>query len=227
MTEALEKSINTGAVFAESQLGHTKFLLYLDKFGFFEKTNVGLQGEVYSENQEFKKGYDVNFATASFGQGIEMTLMQIARAYGALANRGKLVQPYIVEGLVKDGTKQEIKKEEALQVITLETANTLVKMLVSVTENGYSKLARVPGYYVAGKTGTSQMPYSVLDIKKSGYSDETWQSFVGFAPAFDAKFVIAVKLDFAKTRSASESTVLIFRDLAKYILDYYQIPPET
>jgi len=227
MTEVLEKSINTGAVFVQSQLNNDIFTDYLERFGFFEKTNIDLQGEVYSENKEFKKGWAVNFATASFGHGVEMTLLQLARAYCAIANEGRLVQPYLVEKVIRNGISEEFTtNENSEEIITSETANQLTKMLVSVAENGFSELAKVPGYYIAGKTGTSQIPFSSLGMNQSGYSDQTWQSFIGFAPAFEPKFVIAIKLDNPSTRTASESTTLIFKDLAKYILDYYQIPPD-
>jgi cell division protein FtsI/penicillin-binding protein 2 len=217
MTEVLEKSINTGAVFAESQLGHNLFLKYLEKFGVFEPTDIDLQ-EIYSENKEFKKGYEINFATASFGQGIEMTPIQLMRAYSAIANGGKMVTPYIVENY---SSGKEIK-----EVISPKTSSQLSAMLVSVVENGYAKTAQVPGYYVAGKTGTAQISYSALEIDKQGYSDKTWQSFMGFAPAFNPEFLILVKLDNPKTKTAEYSAVPIFHDLAKYIIDFYQIPTD-
>jgi len=100
MTEVLENSINTGAVFAEEQIGSEIFLDYIEKFGFFETTGIDLQGEEFSENQEFKKGYAINFATVAFGQGIEITPIQLVRAYAAIANGGKLVKPYVVEKIV-------------------------------------------------------------------------------------------------------------------------------
>ena len=215
MTQVLEKSINTGAIFAEEQISHDVFERYLERFGIFEKTGIELQGEVYSENKEFKKGWEVNYATASFGHGIEVTLIQMARAYAALANGGELIQPCIIDC--------NVEKE---RIILKETADTIVRMLVSVAENGYSKAARVDGYYIAGKTGTSQIPYSALGMNQIGYSDQTWQSFVGFAPAFNPRFVIAIKLDNPNTKSSSESTTLVFRDIAKYILDYWQIAPD-
>ena len=227
MTEVLEKSINTGAVFAQSQLSNKVFLDYLERFGAFKKTNIGLQGEVYSENKEFKKGWAVNFATAAFGQGIEMTPLQLVRAYCAIANKGAMPNLYLAEGTREDDKIVPFEREEsASQVISQDTASDLVKMLVSVSENGYSKPAQVDGYYIAGKTGTSQISYSALGINKSGYSDETWQSFIGFAPAFDPKFVILIKLDDPVTRSANESATLVFKEMAQYILDYYQVPPE-
>jgi cell division protein FtsI/penicillin-binding protein 2 len=148
------------------------------------------------------------------------------RIYGAIANQGILVQPYIVEGIMQNGHIEQMQRQNnSKQIILPETALDLTKMLVSVTEEGYGKPARVPGYYVAGKTGTSLISYSSLGINQSGYSDQTWQSFIGFVPAFNPEFVIVVKLDNPSTRTASESAIFVFQKLAKYILDYYQIPP--
>ncbi len=216
MTEVLEKSINTGAVFVEGQLGHNLFLKYIEKFGIFKKTGVDLE-EIYSENQEFKKGYEINFATASYGQGIEMTPMQLVRAYSVIANGGKLVTPYIV------GTEPKIEDD---LIISPKTSSQLTAMLVSVVENGFAKSAQIPGYYVAGKTGTAQISFAALEIAKSGYSEKTWQSFIGFAPAFNPQFLILIKLDNPKTDTAEYSAVPIFHELAKNIIDYYQIPPD-
>ena len=220
MTNVLEKSINTGAVFAEQQLGHINFLEYIKKFGIFEKTEIDLEGEVYSSNQDFKRGYEINFATAAYGQGIEMTPMQIARAFSAIANGGKLVRPYLAERLE---TKPQISDNK---VISQSTASKLTAMLVSVVENGFGKAAQIPGYYVAGKTGTAQMSFSALGLGQRGYSEKTWQSFVGFVPAFDPEFLILVKLNDPATRTAEYSAVPVFQKLAKYIIDYYKIPPD-
>jgi len=218
MTNVLEKSINTGAVFAEGELGHSSFLEYLDKFGFFNLTGVDLQ-EIYSENREFKKGYEINFVTASFGQGIEITPMQLIRAFGAIANNGQMVDPFVAK-------KEKQGKIEGDSIISPKTAAQLTAMLVSVTENGFVKSARIPGYHVAGKTGTSQASFSALGEDKRGYSDKTWQSFIGFAPAFNPEFVILIKLNNPKTKTAEYSAVPVFQKLAKFIIDYYQIPPE-
>ncbi len=227
MTEVLEKSINTGAVFVEKQLGHDVFLEYIDKFGIFEPTGIDLQEEFFSENREFKKGYEINFATASFGQGIEMTPIQLVRAFCVIANGGKLVKPYLVEKIIKKDiiteTQPEISSE---QIISQKTASQLTAMLISVIENGFANEAKVPGYYIAGKTGTAQIPWSTLGIDKKGYSEDTWQSFIGFAPAFSPQFLILVKLDKPETRTAEYSAVPIFGELAKYIINYYQIPPD-
>ena len=221
MTNVLEKSINTGAVFAETQLGEALFLNYIEKFGFFEKTGIDLP-EVYSENEEFKKGYEINFATASFGQGIEMTPIQLARAYCAIANGGKLIKPYLVEKILENGTLlNEIEPEISSSIISSKTSRQLTAMLVSVVENGFAKSAKIPGYYIAGKTGTAQVAEGGV------YSpDKSIQTFVGFAPAFDPKFLILIKLDNPETKTAEYSAVPIFHALSEYIIHYWQIPPD-
>jgi len=227
MTQVLENSINTGAVFIERQLDHQLFLKYIEKFGIFEKTEIDLSGEVFSQNKEFKKGYEINFATASFGQGIEMTPLQIVRAFSAIANGGKLIKPYLVEKIIINGKEINISPKISNHfIISQQTASQLTTMLVSAVENGYGKRAKISGYYIAGKTGTSQIPFSSLGIDKAGYSDKTWQSFIGFAPAYNPYFLILIKLDNPQTKVAGLSTTIIARDLIKYILDYYQIPPD-
>lgn len=215
MTEVLEWSINTGAVFVEKQLGHELFLKYLEKFKIFEKTGIDLP-EIYSENREFKKGYEVNFATASFGQGIELTPIQLLRAIAVFANQGKLITPHLNKNFV-------FKKEE---IISQKTSKTLTEMAVSVVENGYGRSAKVKGYFIAGKTGTSQIPWSYLGIKKKGYSDKTWQSFVGWFPAFSPRFLILVKLDNPTAKAAGVSTTLIAKELIEFLLTYSQITPD-
>ncbi len=227
MTEVLEKSINTGAVFAEEKLGHDDFSRYLESFGIFKKTNIDLAGESYSSNEEFKKGYDVNFVTASFGQGIEMTPIQIVRAFSAIANGGKEINPYIVEKTVKNGQVTELEPvSEERKIIFPMTSSKVTAMLVSVVENGFSKGAQVSGYYIAGKTGTSQISYASLGEDRKGYSDETWQTFIGYAPAFNPRFLVLVKLDNPAAKTASYSAIPIFQELAGYIIDYLEIPPD-
>lgn len=226
MTQILEKSINTGIIYVESLVGHTKFLEYLDKYGFFKKTGIDLAGEIASGNNEIKKALqqniEVNFANASFGQGVNITPLQITTAFCTIANGGTMVKPHVVKKI--NGQEQEIETLE--RVITPDTSLKLKKMLINVVENGFGHLGKVDGYYIAGKTGTSQIPWSSLEISKSGYSDQTWQSFMGFAPALDPKFVALVKLNNPQVKTSEYSAAPLFHDLAEYILDYWQIPPD-
>lgn len=222
MLDVLERSINTGAIFAQRQIGNEIFLDYLEKFGFFELTNIDLHGEIFSQNLEFKKGYDVNFATVSYGQGINITLIQLLRALTSLVNEGRMVQPYIVDRI----NHQETIPVFSRPVISSQAANQATAMMISTIENGFSKRARIPGYRLAGKTGTSQVPWSAIGIDRRGYSDQTWQTFIGFGPETNPRFMILVKLDNPATRTAEYSAMPIFRDMAKYLIDYLKIPPD-
>ena len=228
MTEVLKWSINTGAVFAESLIGDKVFLEYIKKLGFFEATGVELEEEIFSLNPELQKGYKANFATASFGQGIELTPLNFTRGFCALANGGNVLKMHIVSEIRENGKIIEKVQPEIVRknIFSKETLSQLTEMLIGVVEEGYGKKARIPGYWIAGKTGTSQIPYTALGITKRGYSEKTWQSFIGFFPAFDPKFLILVKLDNPNTSTAEYSAAPIFRELAQYIINYYQIPPD-
>ncbi len=224
MTEVLERSINTGAIFVQEQLGHNSFLKYIEKFGLFEPTGIDLQ-ETYSQNNELRNGREVNFATASFGQGIEITPLQLVRAYCAIANGGYLIKPYLVDKILEKDKIIQTKTEFSGSIISPKTASQLTAMLVNVVEEGSGRLAKIPGYYIAGKTGTAQVSFSSLGVEKSGYSEKTIQTFIGFFPAFNPRFLILVKLDNPKTETAELSAAPIFRDLAEYIIHLYKIPP--
>lgn len=228
MRQVLEFSINTGAVFAEEQLGHQNFMDFIKRFGILEQTGIDLAGEVHSQNRELQKGHIVSFATAAFGQGVEMNPLQMLRAFSAIANKGMMVNPVVTEAILERGTEviPESHARQQIRVLSEETATTVTSMLTSVVEEGFGKRARIPGYHIAGKTGTAQVSYSALSIAKPGYSNETVQSFIGYAPAFNPKFMILVKINSPKTRTAEYSAIPIFHDLAKYIIDYYQIPPD-
>ncbi|MBI2050137.1 MAG: penicillin-binding protein 2 [Candidatus Staskawiczbacteria bacterium] len=222
MAGVLEKSINTGAVFVSQLISHETFLNYLYKFGFSEKTGIELQGEVTSKNEI--KGPDVEFATASFGQGIGVTPIQIASGFAAIANGGKLVKPYIVEKIVKgEEVVQTLPQILNEQIISAKTASQVTTMLTGVVENGFGKGAKIPGYYLAGKTGTAQVPF---EDKKGYYPDKTIQTFIGFGPALNPQFLILVKLDNPKVRSSALSAVPVFKKLSQYIINYWQIPPD-
>ena len=184
-------------------------------------TGITGQDGSYLAELLIKKGYEVNFSTAAFGQGIEMTPLQILKALSVFANNGLLVDPHIVE---RKSERSPVGRQK--QVISPRTASQITSMLISVVQSGFAKTAQIPGYHIAGKTGTAQISWSALGVAKSGYSNKTIQSFIGYAPAFDPRFLILVKLDNPATRTAEYSAVPIFHDLAKYIIDYYQIPPD-
>ena len=233
MTEVLQGSVNTGVMYAESLIGNATFYNYLKSFGFFENTGIDLAGEVSPNSTELRKALDNNtcevcFGNTSFGQGIAITPLQMIRAFSTVINGGKLYKPYVVDTITTAGQVKKIQPTLIRDnVISAETSNQLRTMLVNVVEKGFGHLAKNSGYWIGGKTGTSQVPYSAIGINKSGYSDHTWQTFMGFAPALDPKFIILVKLNNPTATKTSEySAVPIFHDLAKYIFDYWQIPPD-
>ncbi len=225
MTQVLEKSLNTGAVHVSRLLGKERQLAYIKKFGFGEKTGIDLPGEVTGNISNLKAGRDIDFATASFGQGMAVTPLQLAMAIGAIANGGELLKPYLVER-IKDDSGNEIKKEAQIvrQVISKEKAEILTKMLVSAVRNGFENRAGVKGYFVAGKTGTAQIPRS----DGRGYDpDKVIHTFVGYAPAFNPKFLVLLQLNEPRgNRFAANTLTPAFHDLAEYILNYYEIPPD-
>jgi len=222
MTNVLEKSINTGAVFAQQKIGGSLFLDYLKNFGLMKKTGVDLAGEVASNNSLLQRGYKRDLAAASFGQGINITPLQLMTAFSALANDGQLMRPYVVKKIVDSkGEVEETQPQVIQQVISPSTASQITLMLKSVVDNGYGKPAAVPGLSVCGKTGTAQISY----IGKEGYSEKTTQSFIGFGPALDPQFTILVKLDNPESINSSQSAAPIFSKLAQYIAQQYQITP--
>ncbi len=223
MSGILEKSINTGAMYLASLLSHSTFQDYLEKFGFNEKTGVDLQGEVYSRNDILKKGSDFGFATASFGQGIEMTPIQLVQAFSLLANDGKIVKPYVVEKIVHGEDEIIVKPEISDAMVTPSTVLETTKMMINVVDRGFGDSAKIKGYYLAGKTGTAEVP---ITNGKGYYADKTIQSFIGFGPALKPEFLILVKLDNPKVPKSSLSAAPIFKKMAQYIINYWQLPPD-
>ncbi|HTM67744.1 MAG TPA: penicillin-binding protein 2 [Candidatus Binatia bacterium] len=224
MTQVLEESLNTGTIFAVRQLGPKAFLQYVSDFGFGSPLGIDLDTESGGDIESLRKKGEIYAATASFGQGITVTPLQLAAAYGAIANGGKLMKPYVV-GSVKhpDGTEEKTEPVVIRQVITKRAAGLVGGMLVRVVENGHGKKAAVPGYYVAGKTGTAQIPRP-----GGGYEvGASIGSFAGYAPVDDPAFVMAVRLDRPRDVEWAESSAgPLFGDIAKFLLQYLQIPPD-
>ncbi|MCP6719854.1 MAG: penicillin-binding protein 2 [Patescibacteria group bacterium] len=213
MSKVIEKSVNTGAVFAEQETGHQIFYEYLKKFGFGERTDVDLPDEAGGSlrNLERKDARAIDFATASFGQGTAVTPVQLINAFSAIANGGLLMRPY---------TDGEAEPYVVRRVVSKETARQVTTMMERAVEKAV--VAAIPQYRVAGKTGTAQIP----DFEKGGYTEELIHTFVGFAPASNSRFVILLKLDKPESSLAGLTVVPAFRELAEYVLNYYNIPPD-
>lgn len=220
--QILEHSCNVGMVWIGNKLGREKFVDYLQKFGLSQKTGIDLEEEVepqFRPRNEWKK---IDLATASFGQGIAVTPIQMLQAVGAIANGGKLMEPHVV-AYIKDsqGKPLEIKPKVVRQVIKPETASTVKEIMVSAVDNGEAKWAKPKGFRIAGKTGTAQIP-----VAGHYDPDRTIASFVGFAPADKPKFVMLVRLtEPSSSPWGSETAAPLFFDIAKELFNYYGISP--
>lgn len=222
MTSVLENSINTGAIFAALKTGQETFKKYVEKLGFGVKTQIQLPHEAVGDLKTLGLKKDIYTATASYGQGIMTTPMQMVMSYAAIANNGILMQPQIIlEKIFEDGRVEKVEPKEVHRVISSSAANILKAMLVSVVKNGHAQGAQVPGFYVAGKTGTANI------AGKGIYTTDTIHTFVGFAPADKPKFVALIKMTRPKNSAFAEGSVVpAFAEIAKFLLNYYQVPPE-
>ncbi len=214
MTNVIEQSVNTGSVFAQQKMGRATFYDYLLKFGYKELTGIDLPGEIAGRLTPLEKyPRDINYGTAAYGQGISTTPIRMISAIAAIANGGIMMPTHITKtggiGIAR-------------QVMSAETAAKVAAMMVSAVDK--AKVAAIPHYHVAGKTGTAYIP----DFKKGGYTDTVINTYVGFAPASDAKFIILIKIDNPKDAPLAGQTVVpAFHDLAEFLLNYYDVPPDT
>lgn len=222
MTEVLENSINTGAIFAALKTGKETFKKYVEKFGFGSLTNIDLPHEAKGDLKSLDSNKDIYTATASYGQGIMTTPLQMIMAYGALVNGGMLIKPQIIlEKRFFNGKIEQIKAEEVRRVISSKTSNIIKAMLVSVVKNGHAKGAQIDGFYVGGKTGTANI------AGKGGYTSDTIHTFVGFAPLEKPKFVVLVKITKPRNSQFAEGSVVpAFAEIGRFLLNYYQVKPE-
>ncbi len=222
-TRALEKSINTVSARIALNLGGRQFYHCLSLFGFGRKTETDAVNE--SAGAVPSWGTDAwnrrDQASNSFGQAISVTPLQMANAVATIANGGIVVQPQIVAGVVKDGELYRLDRRVMGQAIRPETAKTLTRMMVSTAES-YSVKNLAPGYRVAGKTGTAEIP------QQGGYtSDLTITSFAGFLPAADPKVVILVKIDKPRKSKWAEQVALpVFQQVAQDTVKILKIEPD-
>lgn len=217
MTRILEKSSNTGMVYVGGKLGQKNIFKYLQKYGFGEKTEIDLQGEIASYLKPRNQWYPIDFATVSFGQGIAVTPIQMLRAFASLVNGGKLLKPYMVQKISSSDSENTIKPRVKRQVISKTTSEIIKKMLLSAVENGEYHWDMPRGYQIGGKTGTAQVPIA-------GHYDpsKTVASFIGFFPVDNPKIISLVMLKEPQASPwGSETAAPIFFELAKKLIVYY------
>jgi cell division protein FtsI/penicillin-binding protein 2 len=226
MTNCLEFSINTCMTSVSMKLGKKLFERMIIRFGFGAITGIELEDELPGEVQPWKKWSNALLATASYGQGISATPLQMITAYTPLANAGKLMRPTIVDRIIRsDGTVEVVEPHVVDQVIRPETADTITAMLTSSVNVGFAKVAKVPGYRIAGKTGTSQI--AGPGGKYETGTGSTIATFAGYAPIENPTFLMLVKFDRPRLDEYGSKTAgPVFKKMAEFLFDYYGIPPD-
>ena len=221
LKDVIVHSDNTGMVFVGRKLGLDKFYSYLENFGFGKPTDIDLQDESSPEIRPKNTWREIDLATASFGQGIAVTPIQMVRAVSAIANGGYLMEPHLVRFIKDDKSTFEIKPRIIRQVIKNSTAQTIKELMVAAVSEGEAKVFAPKGFKIAGKTGTAQIP-----VAGHYDSSQTIASFVGFAPADNPKFVMLVRYDQPSLSIyGSETAAPTFFGIAKELFNYYKIAP--
>jgi cell division protein FtsI (penicillin-binding protein 3)/stage V sporulation protein D (sporulation-specific penicillin-binding protein) len=226
MQEILNQSLNTGVSWIVTQMGKEKFRDYFLSYKLGSETGIDLPNEAYGLVDNLNSPRDVEYATASFGQGIAMTPIAITRALATLGNGGHLVTPHIVKKInFIDGTEKELKYPEGTQVIKPETSEEISRMLTVVVDDALrGGTVALPNHSVAAKTGTAQ----IADPVNGGYYDDKFlHSFFGYFPSYDPEFIIFLYTVEPKgVRYASETLTTPFMDMTKFLINYYSIPPD-
>jgi cell division protein FtsI (penicillin-binding protein 3)/stage V sporulation protein D (sporulation-specific penicillin-binding protein) len=224
MQQIIEQSLNVGASWVATQLGQEKFRNYFTTL-FGQKTGIDLPGEGRAMLGNLSKSQQIGYDTASFGQGVAMTAVQMVRALGALANGGVMVQPHLVRSIRLDsGIERTIDWNEKTRVFSPNAVRDTVQMMTALVdeklENGR---AIIPTMSVAAKTGTAQL----TNGKGGYYKDRFFHSFVGFFPSYNPRFIILLYTnDPQHVEYASETLDATFLDLVHFLIDYYQVPPD-
>ena len=223
--QVLQFSSNVGAIKVGMQVGRDRYYRHVTEFGFGSLTGVGLPGESRGQLRPPDRWSGLSLASISIGQEVSVTGIQMLAAFGALANGGKMMQPYIVRAhLDRNGHEVDRAEPQAIrQVISPQTAATLSDILTSVVTEGTGHKAVVQGYAVAGKTGTAQKPDPVTHVysRKPGVL-----SFIGFVPSNAPRLVILALLDEPKTVVwGSEAAAPIFAAVAAPVLRHLDVTP--
>lgn len=227
LTDVLRMSLNVETVKIAISLGAERFYQYVRNFGFGALTRIELANEVPGDVKQIGDGRwrEIDLGTNAFGQGIAVTPVQMTAAVAAVANQGKLMKPYIIKSIQPANAPQPIETAPQFvrQVIKPETAKTLTKILSNSIIAESTNKAIVPGYSIAGKTGTAQIPIA-------GSFDPKWTiaSFAGYLPADDPRFVILVKLDKPQSSEwGSQVASPVFAAVAKQLVIQMGLPPDN
>ncbi len=226
MQEVLNQSLNTGMVFVEKKLGRQNLKNYLLAFGIKDKTGIDLPNETSGLVSNLNSPRELEYANAAFGQGIALTPVEMVRALAALANEGNLVVPHVVSKIkYSDGTYKNIEYPETPTKISKESAEEITQMLVNVMDQSLKGgKAKLENFSVAVKTGTAQ----VANNAGGGYYDDRHtHSFFGYFPAYNPKFIVFLYAINPKgVPYAAQTWADPFLDITKFLLNYYEVPPD-
>lgn len=221
----LQDSLNTGMVYISKRMDKDDFRDYFKKYGFGTQTGIDLPNEGTGLTSNLNSNRDIEFANMSFGQGIAITPIAMVKAASALANKGMTVVPHVVKKIeYQNGLSKTIDySQQGTQVLKPQTADEVSRMLVNVFDGYNDGKTSIPNYSVAAKTGTAQIP-----APDGGYySDRNLHSFVGYFPAYDPQFMVFLYTYHPKgVRYSSQTLLNPFRDIAQYLINYYDVPPD-
>ena len=224
MIDVLAQSLNVGVSQVAVALGKDRFYAYVKRFGFGRLTEVDLgnEGPGTLKTPKNANWHASDLGANSFGQGIAVTPLQMAVAVGAIANEGQLMRPYIVDQVISGEQNVQVSPIIARRAVSVETARTLTKMLVTALDRSNSQ-ARIPGYRIAGKTGTAEIPVP------GGYHPTlTLASFAGYFPADDPQVVVLVIIDRPTvSRWGGQTAAPTFKRIAEQLVILMDIPPDS
>ncbi|HEY4489570.1 MAG TPA: penicillin-binding protein 2 [Candidatus Paceibacterota bacterium] len=225
MQEVLSQSLNLGATFIALRLGHERQRKYFTALGMDEETGIDLPSEIHGDIRNLESPRDVEYATASFGQGIALTPIEMIRALGALANGGQIVTPHLATAIrLESGVTRKLSWGSPKRVFGPDAVHEATNMLVTVVDTKLGGgTAKIPSMSVAAKTGTAQMA-----APGGGYYENLYfHSFFGYFPAYEPRFIILLYTrEPHGIQYASETLTQPFIDLTHFLINYYEIPPD-
>lgn len=222
LADILAYSSNVGAIQVAALLGKQKFASYLYRFGFGRPTGIDFPGESPGLLPPPSTWSGTSMATIPFGQGIAVTPLQMATVYATIANGGVWVQPHLLRGMIgPTGRFQPAAAPRTHRVVSEATARTIARMLGYAVDVGTGTNAQIPGFWVAGKTGTANIPRP----DGGGYTKKYMASFIGFTPAGDPSIVVAAILDQPTTVYGGIAAAPLFQQVARFALGRLHVPP--
>jgi cell division protein FtsI (penicillin-binding protein 3) len=220
LTDIISQSSNIGTIMTAQRLGSERLDDYLRDFGFGVETGIRFPGESDGILMPEEEWWTTSMGTIPIGQGIAVTPLQMASVYATVANDGVRLAPRLVRGTVEGDDVRERDPLVSERVVSTRTARLVTRMLADAVASGTGQEAQIPGYWVAGKTGTARKPLQ----DALGYSEEYVASFIGFAPARDPAVVVAAIIDEPDTVYGGVAAAPLFREVAEFALAHLRVP---